>query len=51
VAYLKKNLDVIFRDRRFSEKCWTHNFKELLRLAGLTARWDADTAANPALRG
>jgi HEPN domain-containing protein len=50
VAYLKKNLAVIFQDRRFSEKCWTHDFKELLRLAGLRARWDADIDANPALR-
>ena len=50
VAYVKKNLGVIFRDRKFSEKCWTHDFKELFRLAGLKARWDADIAANPALR-
>jgi HEPN domain-containing protein len=50
VAHVRKNLDVIFRDRRFSEKCWTHDFKELFRLADLTARWDADTSANPALR-
>ncbi len=50
VAYLKKNISVIFRDRRFSEKCWTHDFDELFKLAGLKAQWDADKAANPTLR-
>ena len=50
VAYVKKNLEVIFRDRKFSEKCWTHDFEELLRLADLTARWVAEIAANPALK-
>ena len=50
VAYVKRNVDVIFRDRRFSEKCWTHDFDELFKLAGLKARWDADVVANPALQ-
>src|SRR5690349_18450268 len=31
VVYVKRNIDVIFRERRFSEKCWTHDFDELLR--------------------
>jgi hypothetical protein len=34
VAYLKKNLAVIFRDRRFSEKCWTHDFKRVVHARG-----------------
>lgn len=38
----------IFQDRKFSEKCWTHDFEELLALANLTTTMDADTAANPA---
>src|SRR5438034_3672228 len=50
VAYIKKNLDVIFRDRRFSEKCWTHDYDELFKLAELKAQWDADMAANVDLR-
>ena len=50
VAYLRKNLDVIFRDRRFSEKCWTHDYDELFKLAELKAQWDADMAANKDLQ-
>ena len=50
VAYVKRHIEVIFRERRFSEKCWTHDFEELLKLAQLTARRDADVAANPALQ-
>lgn len=50
VAYLKKHVEVIFRERRFSEKCWTHDYDELLRLAQFMARRDADVAADPALR-
>ncbi len=50
VAYVKRHIEVIFRERRFSEKCWTHDFDELLRLAQLIARRDADVAAEPALR-
>jgi HEPN domain-containing protein len=50
VAYLKRNIGVIFRDRRFSEKCWTHDFDELFKLAGLKTQWDADIDANRDLR-
>ena len=50
VARVKKNVALIFQDRRFSEKCWTHDFEELFRLAGLEAGWKAELAANPALR-
>jgi HEPN domain-containing protein len=46
VAHVKRNVDVIFRDRKFSEKCWTHDFEELFKLANLKAQWDADLAAN-----
>jgi hypothetical protein len=51
VARVKKNLAVIFQDRRFSEKCWTHDYNELLILAELKAQCDADTAVNVDLRG
>lgn len=50
VAYVKKHIEVIFRERRFSEKCWTHDFEELLKLGQLTARRDTDVAADPALQ-
>jgi hypothetical protein len=39
----------IFQDRTFSEKCWTHDLEELLKLANLEPTLDADTAANAAL--
>jgi hypothetical protein len=39
----------IFQDRKFSEKCWTHDLEELLKLANLEPTLDADTAANAAL--
>lgn len=39
----------IFQDKKFSEKCWTHDLEDLLTLAGLEPALDLDTAANPAL--
>ena len=41
--------EVIFQDRRYSEKCWTHNLEDLVKLAGLETLRAADVAANPAL--
>jgi hypothetical protein len=41
--------ELVFEDRRYSEKCWTHNFPQLVELAGLTAALDADAAADPVL--
>lgn len=38
----------IFQDKKFSEKCWTHDLEELLKLANLKPTLDADTAANTA---
>jgi HEPN domain-containing protein len=41
---------VIFEDRKYAEKCWTHDLEELLRLADLQAAFDADAAADSDLR-
>ncbi len=41
--------EVIFDDRKFSEKCWTHSIRGLIDVAGLTAVLAADTAVNPRL--
>jgi HEPN domain-containing protein len=49
MARLEVRPELIFQDRKFSEKCWTHNCDELVRLAGLIATRDADTAANQVL--
>jgi hypothetical protein len=39
----------IFQDRKYSEKCWTHDLADLLALANLKPALDMDAAANPAL--
>jgi hypothetical protein len=49
LARVAAEAEVIFEDRRFSEKCWTHTVPELVHLAGLEAILAADVAANPAL--
>jgi HEPN domain-containing protein len=41
--------EVIFDERRFSERCWTHDLWELVKLAGLEAMRVAEMAANAAL--
>jgi hypothetical protein len=41
-----QNGDLIFRERRFSEKCWTHNFDELVQLAGHRTALDLDRNTN-----
>lgn len=41
--------EIIFADRRFSDKCWTHAVEPLLELAGLEDAFEADLVANPAL--
>ena len=42
---------IIFEDRKFSDKCWTHSIDELVKLAGLEATRKSDSAANPAFDG
>jgi HEPN domain-containing protein len=39
----------IFQAKKFSEKCWTHDLEELLKLANLKPALDTDMAANPTL--
>jgi hypothetical protein len=41
--------EVIFEDRRFSEKCWTHDILDLVKLADLETMRATDAAANPPL--
>jgi hypothetical protein len=41
--------EVIFDDRRFSEKCWTHGLAQLVELAGLDADFGAARNADPNL--
>ena len=41
--------EVIFIEKRFSEKCWTHEIEELVKLAGLESTRNTDIAADPVL--
>ncbi len=41
--------EVIFEDKKYSEKCWTHNLVQLVELAQLKTALDADAAADPDL--
>jgi hypothetical protein len=43
---LAGKVEIIFEDRRYLEKCWTHDLNQLLELAGLEAALDVDTAAD-----
>lgn len=45
LAYVERT-GAIFEDRRYAEKCWTHDLKELLRLAGLQDAFDIHAAAD-----
>jgi hypothetical protein len=40
---------VIFLEKRFSEKCWTHEIEDLVKLAGLEAVRNTDIAGDPIL--
>jgi hypothetical protein len=48
MAYVEAS-GAIFQDKKYSEKCWTHDLEDLLTLANLKPTLDADAAANPAL--
>ncbi|HVS36333.1 MAG TPA: hypothetical protein VMS17_12255 [Gemmataceae bacterium] len=38
--------EILFEDKRYSERCWTHNLSQLVDLAGLKATLAADAAAD-----
>jgi HEPN domain-containing protein len=42
--------EIVFEDKRYSEKCWTHNLTQLVDLAGLKTTLDTDGAADPDLQ-
>jgi len=49
LAHVVAHAEVIFQQRRFSEKCWTHNVVELASLADLDTVLKNDCAVNPLL--
>ena len=40
---------VIFEDKKFAEKCWTHDVEELVKLADLKTIRDTANTSDPAL--
>ena len=48
MAYVEAS-GAIFQDRKYSEKCWTHDLEELLALANLKPTLNIDAATNPTL--
>ncbi len=40
----------LFEDKKYSEKCWTHNLEDLVELAGLKDAWKADTRLDADLK-
>lgn len=49
LAYVERT-GVIFTDRRFGERCWTHSIEDLVKLADLEVARGLDIAANANLR-
>jgi len=47
LSHLEQHPEEIFREKRFSEKCWTHSIVQLVALAGLESDRINDTIANP----
>jgi hypothetical protein len=37
---------IIFEDKRYAEKCWTHDLEDLMQLADLQAEFDLAAAAD-----
>ena len=45
LAYIERT-GIIFEDKKYAEKCWTHDIEELLRQAGLKPARDAAAGTN-----
>jgi len=48
VARVAAQPGLIYEERKFTQELWTHDFKKLVGLAGLTTDWKAATLANRA---
>ena len=45
LGYIERT-GIIFEDKKYSEKCWTHDIEVLVRLAGLAVARDQAAGAN-----
>jgi hypothetical protein len=43
------NAEIVYRERKYSEKCWTHDIGTSVEASGLEAARLTDAIANPAL--
>ena len=48
LAYIDRT-GIIFEDKKYAEKCWTHDLVDLVRQAGLTVERDKAAGADPDL--
>jgi hypothetical protein len=48
LAYVERT-GVIFEDKKFAQRCWTHDIEELVQAAGLKVDRDRASGANPTL--
>ena len=48
LAYIERT-GIIFEDKKYAEKCWTHDIEDLVRQAGLTVERDKAAGANLSL--
>lgn len=46
---IAKDPGLIFRSRKFAERCWTHDIETLIEVAGLRVALDQDAKADPLL--
>ncbi len=49
LAYVERRTEIIFEDKRFSEKCWTHNITTLVKQADLDGEREVAILANAQL--
>lgn len=45
LAYIERT-GIIFEDKKYAQKCWTHDIEELVRQAGLTVERDKAARTN-----
>ncbi len=48
LAYIDRT-GIIFEDKKYAHKCWTHDVEDLVRQAALSIERDKATGSNPAL--
>ena len=48
LVYIERT-GIIFKDKKYAQRCWTHDIEELVRQAGLTVDRGNAASANPSL--